>query len=273
METKGYRLAMFPLAACNLAGNIRVAVDEEELRLLGESLRKRQIHPIVVLADGTVLDGGKRVRAALAAGLTDLLAVVSDEPLTPGQIVELQLISAFHRSDPSPFDKWRAMEAVVDGHPDWSNRQVAGLLDIDPKMVKVLLSPGRCIEAAREALREGKIGISTCHELSLLPPEEQGPLLALKLSGSSRDEVARRARKQRSGPPGGVGEAKLGNLKITLHYGGETATVVVKGARSLADVAEILKDARKRVEEADRKGWDARTLQKVSLQEVGAGVP
>jgi ParB family transcriptional regulator, chromosome partitioning protein len=266
MEKMNDKLVMFPLAACVIAGNIRVTVDEQEIRLLGESLKKRQIHPIFVLADGTVIDGSKRVRAALAAGLTELLAVVSDEPLTPEQIRELQLISAFHRSDPSPFDKWQAMEAVKASHPDWSNKQLADLLDIDPKMIKVLLSPGGCIEAARDSLRKGEIGISVAHELSLLPPEEQQPLLDLKLGGGSRDDVAQLGRERRNGngtvpsvAKDGREAPKLVELEIPLPGG---RAVVIKGEDTLPAVLELLKKLSKEVEAAVGKNLTAKKFQK-----------
>jgi ParB-like chromosome segregation protein Spo0J len=262
-----YTLAMIRLAACVIDGNIRVAVDDDEIRRLGDSLKKRQIHPIIVLdnSDGTfrVLDGGKRVRAAGGVGMTELLAAISTEPMTPEQIIELQLVTAFHRSDPSGFDQWQAMEAVKAAHPGWTQKQLADLLNIDAKMVKVLLSPGLVIERARDAFREGKIGISDCHTLSLHEdPAEQGTLLANRLGGMSRDAVAVESRKRRNGngtvpAAEGSGEAaKVVNLKILLPGG---KSVVVKGENTLPEVLELLKKASKEVEAAkgklDAKGF------------------
>ena len=128
--------------ACQPGKNIRQSFDPEEIRLLGASLLKRQIHPIILTRDYQVIDGGKRLRAAQQAGLKELLAVVTDEVLSPEQITEWQVVAAFHRSDPKNFDKWQAMEAVKAAHAEWTNKQLAEHLDIDAKMVKILLSPG-----------------------------------------------------------------------------------------------------------------------------------
>ena len=111
-----YTLALIAVVACMIEDNIRVEIDPEEIDRMGRSLKQRQIHPIILLDNlnntYTVIDGSKRVRTARAAGMTELLAAITTERLTPDEIRELQLISAFHRSDPSNVDKWRAMEAV-----------------------------------------------------------------------------------------------------------------------------------------------------------------
>jgi ParB/RepB/Spo0J family partition protein len=268
-----YTLAMIQLGLLVIDGNIRVEVDDKEIERLGESLKKRQIHPIIVLDTGNgtfaVIDGGKRVRAARAAGMTELLAAVTTERLTESEIRELQLICAFHRSDPSPADKWRAMEAVKAAHSDWTNAQIADLLDIDPKMVKVLLSPGQVASEVRDAFCRGDIGISVCHELSLQPTREaQLTLLRMKLDGASRDETAEEGRKLRNGgttpPPPEAGKAKPPakpkasqpkakagtepQPSVTIALPGSSA-VVVTGADAPADAIPLLKEALKLAED------------------------
>jgi len=268
-----YSLVMIQLAACVIDGNIRVEIDDEEIRRLGDSLRKRQIHPIIVLDNGNntyaVIDGGKRVRAARVAGMTELLAAVTTERLTPEDIRELQLISAFHRSDPSNVDKWRAMEALKSTHADWSNAKIAEHLSIDPKMVKVLLSPGQVIAEARDAFCQGLIGISVCHELSLLPPEEQKPLLDLKLSGLSRDAIARQGRKQRNGQKT-VPAVRAARIKIALPSG---VVITVAGDElSLEDAIRELSDALSEMRKAEKQNLDIKTFQAVCRDRAKAAV-
>ena len=184
---------------CGFGPNVRQSYDPEELRLLGVSMAQRQINPIILNSDLVIIDGFKRVKAALGAEIAELLAVITDETLSESETTRIQLVSAFHRSDPLPFEKFQAMLSLRAGYPEWSNKQLADFLAIDNKMVKILLSPSECIEAVLEALRAGQIGLSVCHELSLLGPEQQRELLHLKLSGASRDEIARRGRKERNG--------------------------------------------------------------------------
>lgn len=244
-----YTLASFPLAEIDPRRNIRQSFDEEEIRLLAESLKTRQIHPIVVLPDGTLIDGGKRVRAAALAGMTELLAVVTEEALGPEAIREIQIVAAFHRSDPCPFDRWQAMEAFTAAHSGWTNKQVADALHLDPKMVKVLLSPSSCIEAAREALREGRIGISICHELSLVPPAEQAALLDLKLSGQGREAVARARRR---GAAGTVPPARVN--RVRLHRPSGQVVTISGQEMSLDEAAEELSALAAEMRRADKQG-------------------
>ena len=262
MEKLIYKLVMVQVALCDLGTNIRTMFDDNEIRSMAESLKKRQLHPIIVKGADTlgkflVIDGGKRVRAALLAGIVELLAIVTHEDLTEQQIRDLQLVAAFHRSDPSHFDKWKAMEAVKSGH-DWSNKQIADYLDIDPKMVKVLLSPGQCIEAVQSALRDGKIGISVCHELSLLDAAQQLRLLEKKLAGSSRDQIARESRKQRNGS---TSAARMSRIRIALPSG--VQITMAGNELTLEDAIGELNKALAEMRKAEKQGLDVKTFQAV----------
>src|SRR5262249_37153207 len=101
---------------------------------------------------------------------------------------------------------------------------------------------------------EGKVGISDCYEASKLPEADQVDLLAMKLSGASRDQIARVARKARQGNAPAV---KLARVKIAMPQG---ATVVLTGSElGMADVVELLtetlKEARKVADQYDVKTW------------------
>jgi ParB-like chromosome segregation protein Spo0J len=275
MKKLVYTLAMIQVALCDLGRNIRTMVDEAEIRRMAESLKKRQIHPIIVMADGLgkflVIDGGKRVRAALLGGIAELLAIVTDEPLTPEQIRELQLVAAFHRSDPHGIDQWQAMEAVKSAHADWTNVKIADHLDIDPKMVKVLLSPGLVVEAARDAFREGKIGISDCYTLSLHEnPDEQKELLDKRLAGESRDAVAHESRQRRNGHGNGtVPAARAGRIRIPLASG---VVITLAGEElSIEDAIRELTAALAKLRAAEKKKWDVKTFQGACRDEAAAG--
>ena len=269
-----YTLVMIQLGLCILDGNIRVEIDNEEIRRLGDSLLKRQIHPIILLDNGNnsfaVIDGGKRLRAARAVGMTELLAAVTTERLTPEEIREIQLTCTFHRSDPSAVDKWRAMEAVKSAHGDWTNAKIADHLSIDPKMVKVLLSPGQLIAEAREAFIQGKIGISDCYVLSLQDTaHSQMKLLQKKLAGASRDAIAQAGRKQRSGN-GTFPAAKAGKLRIPLPSG---VIITVAGEElSLEDAIHELSEALAEMRKAEKQNLDIKTFQAICRDRAKAGV-
>lgn len=110
---------------------------EQQLRDLGESLRKRQAHNIVVRPNPKgskhpyrLVVGGRRVRAAELVGMTELWALVAQ--MTDDEAEELQLTENIHRLNLSHMDEARRLkrdydqlgtyEAVLAKH----NKQQAG---------------------------------------------------------------------------------------------------------------------------------------------------
>ena len=89
----------------------------------------------------------------------------------------------------------------------------------------------------------------------MLSESDQAALLALKLSGASRDAIVHAGRKSRSGSTSAV---KLSRVKIAMPQ----ATVVISGKElSMAEVvdllAETLKEARKAADQFDVKTWQS----------------
>jgi ParB family chromosome partitioning protein len=229
--------------------------DEAALRALGESLKLRQNDPVQAKPDGTLIDGERRWRAAMLVGLEKLDVIITDEALTDLQIHVIRLTSFFHREDLGAYEKWQACQRLLELNP-CSAKDLAQHLRIDPSMVTRLLSPSKCIDAARDALRGGRIGISDCYEFAQESPERQAELLRLKLGGASRREIQDARRKGRSGVAGAV---TLSRVKIVLPQG---ATVVVSagelGMSDLVDLlAETLKEARKAAEQYDVKTFQS----------------
>ena len=75
-------LTMKPLNWLKVSRQARRHFDEEELRQLGESLKVKQLQPIVARPDGTIIAGERRYRAAMLVGLKELMVILSEEPLT-----------------------------------------------------------------------------------------------------------------------------------------------------------------------------------------------
>src|SRR5205085_5498369 len=140
-----------------------------------------QLQPGGAKPDGTLLWGERRFRAAPLAGLTELSAIITDRPLSDSDIRLIQLTENMLRADLTGYEKWLACTELMAMNPEWQMKDLAGHLHLDPSMVTRLLSTSKCIEAAQNALREGKIGISDCYAISKLPPAEQASLLAKKL--------------------------------------------------------------------------------------------
>jgi ParB family transcriptional regulator, chromosome partitioning protein len=235
----------------------RKRFDEQELRQLGESLRVRQLQPVVCLPDGMIIAGERRYRAAMLVGMAELDVSVIDDPVTEAEFRRLQLTENLLREDLTGYEQWQGCLELLRLNPGWSQRDLAGSLRIDPSMAMRLLSPSKCVASVQSALAEGRIGISDTYQISRLPPAEQEEALAMKLSGASRDQLASHARRQKNGDKPSV---RISRVKCEL--GGGVSIVVTGNALGLDEVIEALGDARKaacqgRDQNLDVKTWSA----------------
>jgi len=254
-----------PLSWFKVSPQARKHFDEGELRLLGESLRVKQLQPVLAKPDGTLIAGERRLRAAALVGLQDLLVVVADEPLTDAEIRVFQLTENIHRASLTGFEKWQACEELLRLNPNWRAKDLAERLKIVESTLTKYLSPSRCIPAVQQALEAGTVGITDCYAMSLLPPEEQTALLALKLAGASRDRVAQEGRRKRSG---GGSALKVSRIKCPLPSG---ATIQVSGESiSLDDAIEAAQEWIKEAKKASEQGLDAKTFQAVMRDKAKA---
>jgi ParB/RepB/Spo0J family partition protein len=238
---------------------------EAELRLLGESLKVKQLQPVLAKPDGTLIAGERRYRAARLVGLPALDVIVTEEPLTDTQVKVIQLTENVHRADLTGFEKWRACVELQQINPQWMAKDLADHLNLDPSMVTRLLSPSKCIRPVQEALAAGKLGISDCYAISKLPEDGQAELLALKLSGASRDAIEQAGKKKRTAAP----TVRLSRVKCVLPSG---VQIVVSGdGISLDEVIESLAEAGKEAKKAREQGLDAKTFQAVLRDKAKAG--
>jgi ParB/RepB/Spo0J family partition protein len=255
-----------PLTWFKTNPQVRKTFDEAELRLLGESLRQKQLQPVLARTDGTLIYGERRVRAGKLVGLKELMVIVTDEPLTEAEVRAIQLTENMQRADLTAHEKWQGCEELLELHPEWQGKDLAEHLKLDPSSVTRLLSPSKCIPAWQEALRDGKVGISDCYAASKLAEADQGGLLALKLSGASRDVLESQGRKKRAGNAPAVRVAKI---KCQLASG---ACVVVSGDEmTLDEMIEALAEAAKEAKKARDQGLDAKTFQNVMRDRARAG--
>lgn len=245
-----------PLSFCKPDPNQpRKHFAEELLLALGASLKVRQNDPIQCKPDGTIIDGERRWRAAKLVGLEKLDVIITETPLTDKEISLHRLTSFFHREGLSPWEKFQACQQLLELN-QWQGKDLAAHLHVDPATITRLLSPARTIPAWQEALKAGKVGLSDVYAASKLPEESQAGLLALKLSGATRDQLEAAGRKQRTPKPADV---KVSRVKITL----PKATVVVTGNElAMPELCELLSDALKESRKA-AETYDVSTFQRM----------
>ncbi len=237
---------------------IRTHFNEADDRLLGESLKVRQLEPVVCLPDGTILCGARRVRGAKLVGMTELDAMVIEDRLSEKEFKRLQFTENMQRQDLTGFEQWQGCVELMNLNPNWSQKDLAAQLHIDPSMVIRLLSPSKCAEPVQEAFAMGQIGISDCYAISRLNEAEQGAALTMKLNGASRDALVSHIRQQRNGDKSSV---KLARIRAMLPSG---VVIVASGeGLSLDDLIDSLADARKEAVKARDQGLDAKVFQAV----------
>jgi ParB/RepB/Spo0J family partition protein len=249
------------------AKNPRQAADDKQLDHLGDDLLARGVLvPLLVKPDGTIIDGWRRWLAAQRKGIKELPVIIVEKPQTAMETRGIQLATAIHRADLTGHEKWLACDELMSMNPAWQMKDLAEFLHLDPSMATRLLSPSKCIPAWQEALKEGKVGISDCYAASKLPQSEQAGLLALKLSGASRDAIEQAVRKNRTKAAPTV---RLSRVKIAMPQG--TTVVLTGGEMSLDDVISALESALSAARRAHKDNLDVKTAERVWRDRAKAG--
>jgi ParB family chromosome partitioning protein len=229
---------------------------DEELDRLGDDMLARGVLvPLLILPDGTVIDGERRKLAAVKKGIKELPVRVIDKPMSEKELRGIQLATVFHKVDLTAYEKYETCAELMCMNPGWMAKDCAEFLHLDPSMLTRLLSPCRCVPAVQEALKQGKIGISDCYAISKLSEPEQAGLLALKLSGASRDQLEVAGRKSRNA---GQPTVRVQRVKCILPNG---VSVVVAGEGvSLDESIEALGEVMKEMKRARDLGYTAKTF-------------
>ena len=252
------QLVSKPLAFFKINPQVRKSFDEADLRRLGESLKVKQLQPVLCQPDGTLIAGERRYRAAKLVGLATLEVKIADEQMTEPELRRWQLVENMLREDLKPSEQVDGLEELARLNPEMNNKDRAGLLNIDPSMVTRLRSVGKVIPAVRDALAAGTIGISDAYAISKLPEPQMAGMLELRLSGASRDTIEHAGRKSRNGAATAV---KLSKARLALASG---VLIVVSGPElSLDELIESLVQAAKEAKQARDQGLDIKTMQAV----------
>lgn len=159
--TQGRAIVRLPLdALVDSPYQPRLRYDEQSLAELAESLRFRQIEPILVrpLPEHRyeVLSGHRRKRAASLAQLVELDAVILD--VDDSQARVLVLAANEPREDFTDYERALAYQLVLDegneGGAVRSQRQLASHLGIDPSLIVRRLSMLKLPSEVQEVLRQ-----------------------------------------------------------------------------------------------------------------------
>ena len=249
-------------------GNPRKTYDPEKLRELRDSLCKKQLVPLIAKLDGTIIDGERRWRAASLDGRPEHLdVIISDEDLSPAEVKEIQLVTALHRDDLSPYEQFVGSRDWLALNPGATAKDLAAKIDRDPSTLVRILSLAKCIPPVQQAAAEGKLGLSEWYAISKVPADEQGTMLAAKRGGANRDQLEQRGRTLRRAESQGI---KVNRLKIPLGPQGRSVTIAGSNL-SLDDAIEILQETLKFARKAQGENLDGKTWVQVMKQKVKPG--
>jgi ParB/RepB/Spo0J family partition protein len=250
--------------------NPRKDFPEEELQLLGESLKKKQLVPLIARNSGMVVDGERRWRAAKLAGVKCLDVVLIDDSATEAQVREIQIITSLHKVGLRPYELLGGCKSWLALHPGVTIRELALAISRSESSLVKILSLDRCIEPVRAAAAEGRLGVSDWYAMSRLSAADQAALLSARLRGeiTSRDELESRSRQARNGGKPAVRVSRVrcampSGVTVTLAGNGEGIT--------LADVIETLTDLLKAARKANDDGLDSKTFSAVMRDRSKAG--
>jgi ParB family chromosome partitioning protein len=164
----------------------REEFDAESLGRLAESLKARgQLQPIRVRWDEgrgvyVIVCGERRWRAARMAGLATVSAVIVEGPLSPDELLAIQLVENALREDLRPVEQARAYKALIVRN-NWTVRQAAEELAVNHSAVVRSLALLDLPETAQADVEQGTLTPTTAYEIAKVTDP------------SEREELARRA--------------------------------------------------------------------------------
>ena len=232
----------------------------EELRLLGEDMQKRgTLCPLIVrkTAEGyMVVDGHRRLAAALMVGIKELPCIVVDANTTEPQVRQIQLVTSVLKADLSAYERYVGFSSLKALTPGMTNKQLAAEVAVTEGLLSQYLSLDKCLQPVKVAAAQGKIGLNDWYALSKLAEEQQAVALAARLNGASNAEMKRLAKPK-------TPTVRVARVKCQ-HPSGTVVTLAGEGeGMSMDDVIETLADLLKSARKAHEEGLDASTWQRV----------
>lgn len=189
----------------------RTEFDEESLKSLAANIQaKGQLHPIHVRwseeqGRWLIVSGERRWRASRLAGLITVDCYFHEQPLSPSQVLELQLIENLLREDLRPIEEARAFQSLMELN-GWNGKQAAEALRIAPSKVSRALALLDLPADVQQQVESGAVPARTAYQLSRLTDDSQRRELATQsaqgaLTNTTAAQVVRQRPTRRSSKP------------------------------------------------------------------------
>jgi ParB family chromosome partitioning protein len=202
----GRAVTMMPIAAITVRTQVRTQFDQAALGELAQSIKAVGIlQPVLVRREGKALilvDGERRLRAAIQAGLAEVPVIVVDADgwESPHKVVQVQLIANLQRRDLNPIELARGLAQLRD-LTGWSITDLANRVGPSIASVSRSLALLDLAESVQAQVESGRLAASAALKLRKLDPERQ-TVLAVEAAGLSRKGVERLVRRRARTPDG-----------------------------------------------------------------------
>ena len=176
----------------------RQSVNPRKYAALLESVRANGIlEPLQVSANGNVLSGNCRLRAARELGLTHVPAVMRPDAATEAE--ELRFVFACdEKSDRDPLDTARLLEEFRTRH-GMTSEQAAAAVGVSPATVSRLKKYSDAPPDLRAAHAAGQISFTALVEVMRHPPERRPEVLLRAVEGKLDAAAIRALNKPKKG--------------------------------------------------------------------------
>jgi ParB family chromosome partitioning protein len=179
-----YEYVELPHDRFELGGNVRPVVEDEDFRLLVESLRQHgQLTPGTACWDdpherACLISGHRRFQASQAAGLDRFKALTYDRPLDAEELIVLQLTENLHRKGLTPLEEGRAYLALL-GAVGGSARKLAKRLAVAHTTITRAIALSGLPEDLQERIEAGTLAPAHARAIARLgDPDEMRRIAA-----------------------------------------------------------------------------------------------
>ena len=250
----------------------KIEIDDGIRELCNSIVANGLLQPLIAMDTGHLLAGFRRLAAMKLAnelGLAKIesaMAQIYPASLTPSQRRIINLTENVQRTDLSPPEIYLSVSELLKLNEGMPRKDLAEHLGKSQATITQWLSPDDLIPEAKQAFLDGRFGFGKAYAIAKLKPDEQSGLLALTLSGATRDHLERQGRRTRSASTAAVRASKL-----VICLANEVRVTISGADLSLEEAIDAVKDAQREMVRGRDQGLDMRTLAAVTRDKAKAG--
>ncbi len=262
------QLIKVPVAQCDYPSQPRSKLDEDYILRLGQNmLAHGQKVPVIGFFRGgrfILCDGGCRLEGAKRVEMKELLALDLGKEPTRLELFVSQACIDQHKQHLPAIDRARLFRSICK-EQGCTARHLAETLHVSEGYISRTLALLDLPEDLQAQVNDGTLDASRAYLLSQESNPERQRQLAAEAVSISRDELARRVRKQKSQS---TAQVRAKRIACPLPNG---VSVTVSGSDlALDDIIEALGDAQKTARKAKDQNLDIRTWARVMRDKAKA---